>query len=349
MRNKTFGRAVGGIAVVAAMFALAACSSDPAPATDSTGTGTDSAWNNIEQQADSQGLVRVYTTLVPAVNDSLTAAFNEKYPDISLEFTRGTATELSARLDAEISSGSDGADVIIDLNPQWFEDNKANFTGLDALPAAATWPSDGWMEDQLIPKVVISTQAMITWNTNIFPNGFADWSDVLKTDVDGKLGIYENPNLNTATYYDWLERLNGPDYLPQLAKNSPKFYPSVVPMTQAIASGEIGVSLFNVPSVVKDLQKAGAPIDYVVPSETEGGFFTSAVLKNAKRPDAALVLTDFMLTPEGQEAMNGDGYAASVLPNIPGTIQPTNVFLLGDEPQTDLAAVNAHFAEVFGR
>ena len=339
-----------GLAAVAATFALGACSPGQAtPTQDESAAGTGSAWGDVEARASSQGTVRIYTTLVPAVNDSVTEAFNEQYPNISLEFVRGTATELSARLDAEIASGSDGADVIVDLNPLWFEANVDNFTSLDELPAAEGWPDDGWLEDGLVPMVVISTQAMITWNTDIFPDGFADWPDVLDSDVDGRLGIYENPNENTATYYDWLERLNGDDYLPQLAELSPKFYPSVVPMTQAIASGEIGVSLFNVPSIVKELQEAGAPLDYVVPDDTEGGFFTAGVLDNAKRPDAALLFTDFLMTPEGQEALNGNGFAASVLPDIPGTIQPESIFLLGDEPRTDVEAMNARFAEVFGR
>ena len=48
--------------------------------------------------------------------------------------------------------------------------------------------------------------------------------------------------------------------------------------------------------------------------------WVGAVLKDSKRPNAAGVFLDFAMTPEGQEALNGEGGSASPLPNVKGTL-----------------------------
>ena len=170
--------------------------------------------------------------------------------------------------------------------------------------------------------------------------------------MDGKLGIYENPDVNAATYYSWLERTNGPDYIPGLADLSPRFYPSVVPMTQSLASGEIGVSLFNATSIIKEFQETGAPLDHAIPDKTQASFFTASVLENARRPDAALLFMNFLMTPAGQEALNGSGFASSPLPDVPGTLNPPDMFVLGEPPvltEAEVDAWNTRFKDIFKR
>lgn len=347
-------KVVGSTVVAcAAVLTMTACGPDGSTTAASPASpAADQSWGAVEERGKSQGAVQIYTTLVPAQYDSVAAAFKKQYPEIALSFTRGTTAELAARADAEIASNSDGADIVLLAGSQWHSPKLANLTDLASLPAAESWPEEAWAEKGKVPKISYSPQAMITWNTNVFPEGFSDWSDVPTPAASGKLGIYENPDLNTATYYTWLESTNGPDYIPQLAELEPRFYPSVVPMSQALASGEIGVSLFNVTAIVKDLQSKGAPIDYVIPEQTEASFFVASVLEKSKRQDAAKLLLNFIMTPEGQESLNGQGFASSPLPGVPGTLQPKDMHVLGMDPvltQPDVDAWNKKFKEIFNR
>lgn len=68
--------------------------------------------------------------------------------------------------------------------------------------------------------------------------------------------------------------------------------------------------------------------------------------------DAAKLLVNFIMTPERQESLNGQGFASSPLPNIPGTLQPKDMHVLGMDPvlnQNDVDAWDKKFKEVFNR
>jgi ABC-type Fe3+ transport system substrate-binding protein len=65
-----------------------------------------------------------------------------------------------------------------------------------------------------------------------------------------------------------------------------------------------------------------------------------AALAHSRRPNAALVFLDYMMSRRGQGAWNGTGETASVIPGIPGsldakTMQPWDVFRYTAEFQRD--------------
>jgi len=70
-----------------------------------------------------------------------------------------------------------------------------------------------------------------------------------------------------------------------------------------------------------DEKKAGAPVEWGLAQPAWGARFHGAVLGSAPHPSAAQLLADFIVTPEGQAAIARK--AASVLPDIPGTVDET--------------------------
>jgi iron(III) transport system substrate-binding protein len=69
--------------------------------------------------------------------------------------------------------------------------------------------------------------------------------------------------------------------------------------------------------VILSLVNQGAPIKEVTPARTTGVETMSAVTAGAPHPNAAKLVLNYMLTPEGQAVLNAD--STSPLPNIPGT------------------------------
>jgi iron(III) transport system substrate-binding protein len=275
-------------------------------------------WNAVVEKAKSEGRVNFYTVAPPDVATRVVAAFNAKYPDIQVAITRGVS-ELPPRIAAERQAGADGGDVYIFSDPLWFSQQKDWLLDLDT-PAAANFPHDNWQVPGKAPLVSYPPFGMLLWNTQQVPGGLKTWDDLLKPEFKGRVGTREEVTLVVAGYLDFLTTELGADYLTKLAAQKPNFYASVVPMIQAVASGEISVANVGNTGAVRELVKQGAPIAYAYPEPSFAISWAGAVLNSSKRPNAARVFLDFVLTPDGQKALNGDGDGASALPNIEGTL-----------------------------
>jgi iron(III) transport system substrate-binding protein len=322
MGKKRFTRAWMLSISAIAVLAITGCSSAQADIPPES----DQSWEATVARANAQGEVRFYSVAVPAQNDALVKAFSEAYPDIEVKVERG-GPEIGSRVAGEIQAGADGADVILNAGQQWFMDHEEHLLAAEG-PSSEDWPDSALTG--AAPAVSYVPAGFITWNTTIFPDGFEDWSDLTRPGVKDKLGMRNIVDNVVGSHLEFLEETNGKDYLPAIAQQRPKFYESVSPLTQAVGSGEVGVSLLSTPAMVKDLQDKGAPIEYKIPDKSWSSIYLAAALNTTSRPDAASVFLDFLMSAEGQEALNGNDYGGSPLGAIPGSVDTSGMTILND-------------------
>jgi iron(III) transport system substrate-binding protein len=306
------------ILALALTTSLAACGSSSASNVEKE-TSTDPAWQEVLDGAYEEGQVSVYNAASKVQNKRMQEAWEEKYPQIDIKFTNGAA-ELVARVGAEIDSGSEGADAFMWSDPAWFEKNSQYLADLSNIPSAQEWDDDYWAVKN---KAVTATKlpwSMMVWNTDKFPEGFESYEDLLAPEVKGKLGTRSEVTVSIAGYLDFMEAEYGDKYMHDLAAQQPKFYSSVVPLMQAVASGEIGVSNVGVPATVLDLQEAGAPLDYKYVNPGFAFEHAGAALTTSAHPNAALLFLNWFMSQEGQQAYNGDGLGGAGRDDVDGAL-----------------------------
>jgi iron(III) transport system substrate-binding protein len=142
------------------------------------------------------------------------------------------------------------------------------------------------------------------WNTNQYSAGLKDYPDLLDTKLDGRVGVI-NPSRVPAIvdWYHWVEERYGANYLPRLAKQKPKIYTSSLPMTQAVAAGEIAAGAFVAANAI-DLKAQGAPIGFKIVKNPWNAPWYAMILKKAPHPNAVQVVMNFMVTKEGQSLVS---------------------------------------------
>jgi iron(III) transport system substrate-binding protein len=316
MRAESRKKRVGAAFVVAAitLSATSACGGGQEAAEVVTGS-----WDQVLEAANSEGQVSLYTTLTPSQNTRLEAAFEQEYPSIDLVVTRGSGGDVNQRIQQEIASGTDGADTYIEAIPSWFVDHKADLLEING-PSVEGWDKDAWAvpDKAIIPSTYANTSFI--WNTKLVPQGIDDYKDFLAPDLTGRIGYVK---VETPTYLGLLEFLRdelGVEYLQSLSEQKPKFYQSVVPLAQAVAAGEIAAAPVSVQATVIELKSQGAPIESYTPTVGYGVSWGGAALAKSKRPNAARVFIDFVMSAKGQSALNADGYGAAGREGIRGAL-----------------------------
>lgn len=126
-------------------------------------------------------------------------------------------------------------------------------------------------------------------------------------------------------WYDWLGEMLGPDFLTKFAAQEPRFFPGATANAQAAAAAEAWITAFTNPTTVLPLIEQGAPLRMVVPNPSFGIAYTGAILGWSKRQNAAQVLMDYLMSSRGQSVWSGGGQAASPLPGIAGSLDPSSV------------------------
>ena len=304
---KTFNglRAAAGVACLA--LVLSACGIGSATPTKAV----KGDWNDVVAAANKEGSVMLYSSQNPVRLEALKGAFKKAYPKINMEFIRGTDAELNPKIEVEKQTGKGTADVHMVTDAAWIESAaKSGQYSVDLRGPALDATAYNRAKNVINDKFFLTSAAVFAmgWNTKTVPDGFKSPRDMLDKKYKGKIGI-TNPQGIAAyvDFYKFYEKNFGPDFLEQLAKLSPRIYPSALGIAQALTSGEI-VAAPGVQPLVAEVA-AGAPVNWKLPDPAWGTPWFSQVLSAAPHPNAAQVLANFMITEKGQAALN-IGYAS---------------------------------------
>lgn len=332
-RNDLFGgvhgarraaRRIASRAIVSGTAFAAACLVGAAPAlAQAPAPGT--PWPAIVAAAKKEGTVFFYAPMAVPVLQRLTDGFKKAYPEIKVEFTRMNGGPIVVRVDQERANGTDGADLIIGSEIGWMiERSKQGALLKLAGPALNGWPSNYLFDGTYFTGAY--EVFVLAYNTKLVANPPRSYADLVKPEFKDKLGIPTIPSTLILSWFDWLEKTQGADYPAKVMALNPKSYISSPPLAQALAAGEISVALLNNPSTMKSVMNTGGPINFNIPNPSYGFQVWVAALGWAKRPNAGLVLADWLMSREGQTVWSGTGESASPLKGIPGAADvPGNV------------------------
>ncbi len=343
---KSTRRIAVAVAVSLTCLPLAACGSGGGQ--ESTEVGE--SWSEIERLASTEGEVTIYSSQVPDSLNGLEKAFEAAYPEIDLVVIRDTDTALAPKVEAEAQTNQQVADVYVSASEPWILAHQ----DLMVEVAGPAYDDAAYDKKMFSPRgtdfAVGAATPAIGWNTDLLPKGLTSYEDLLKPSLSGKFGIMDGTiSASLSDFYGYLGELYGDDFLDELAAQEPRFYPSSVPMGEALASGEIAASNFVSIPQVEAAKANGAPVDWALIDEPWGTPYQALIVKGSAHQNAAQVLANFMLTPEGQAAIAKN--VASVLPDIDGAVAFAGDLRQPDPKRIEADAVakfNEIWQEIFG-
>ncbi len=323
-------------------------------ASDSSHAASDSPeWAKIVAAAQQEGKVVFYTSMAPPPAARLVEGFKKAYPRIAIESAVQSSGEQLARIQQERAANVEGADVwaTVDQPLPFFRGLARENALLKPVgPAMTEWPAKS-LYDGAIANIGIEPR-VIAYNTKLVSNPPRGWLEVLKPEYKSKIATVDVGSAAFVAFYDFIEQsTKSPDYLNRLHDLNPKLYASAIPIGQAVASGEVSIGLFAVPSILDTLKANGAPVAFTIPVPNLGTYYLAAAFAWSKHPNAALVLLDYLMSREGQTVWHGVGDSASPLPDIKGAVAAEGV-VQSDPARITPEFVNAYkarFQTIFGR
>jgi iron(III) transport system substrate-binding protein len=309
---------VGGGAVVA--------TTEPAPSEAGADSAeADAALAELVAAAQEEGSVTIYSSQGLDQLNAFAEAFEEEYDGIDVEVVRLNDGDIIPRLETELSTGSSGADLAVITSPTFIEEHAAagdwvdptaspQLAGLGAYDAEQYFHEGNYFE---VGAAVLT----FAWNTDDVPEGLTDYPDLLDESLGGgRIGVIDPAIAPVLVdFYLFLEENFGEDFVPSLAEQDPRIYPSALPIGEALTSGEISATVYAAPVQLVPAAENGAPVDFgISEAGAWGARYYGMIPRTSDSPNAAALLADFMVTPLGQELVQGA--SGSVLPDIPGTL-----------------------------
>ena len=255
--------------------------------------------------AKKEGKFLWYTSLI--ANKEIAKIFESKYPGVTVETYRASGTQLAPRVLAEAQSKRYLGDVIETSPPglMVLRDNQLllPYTSpyLSEYPEAAKQKAPRglvfWTTDR-------ESYIGVGYNKNILPAADIpkNFDDLLKPALKGKMSI-SNDDV-TARFIGGMIKAKGEGFIKKLKEQDVTVHGVNGPgFNELIVSGEAPISFSAIHSNVGHAVDKGAPIAWVpmelVPAISGG----VAVFSHAQHPYGALLLVDYLLSPEGQKML----------------------------------------------
>jgi len=259
----------------------------------------------LKAGARKEGKIVWYTSLT--AHRDIANVFEAKYPGIKVETYRAGSTDLTRRLLAEAQSRRNLADLIETTPPtlMFMRENKLLLPyfspHLAAYPDDSKEEADGarvyWTTDR---ESIIS----LGYNRNLIkaaevPKSFAD---LAKPEHKGKIAV--SGDSTGVRFIGAMLRAKGEEFVKQLRALEMKMHMiSGGAMHELMAAGEMPMSISIFRNHVLAAKPKGAPTEWApmdLNATNAGGVALPAASNN---PYGALLLADFLLSPEGQKIM----------------------------------------------
>lgn len=332
------GRRRFGLQLVAAVLAVAAAVGTPAHAQTASAD-----WQKVIDAAKKEGSVTIYSSHAPANLKAMGEAFQKLY-GVTVNVLRDVDTPLMTKVDAENSSNNPLADILAVTNANYFAQRGAQ--GWWAKPVGPNFNDPQYDRSKNVSDTGVficgAFTYLVGWNTQAVPNGIRSYNDLLNPALVRKLGVPDPAvSATTVDFYDFLADRNGPKYIDGLAAQRPQIFIGMLPAAQALASGQVSAAIAVQALTAEKAQ--GAPVDYWVPSPAWGAAYRTSIIAASKRPNAAQLLANFMISRQGQELLTKN--AVSVLPNVEGAVTSVDKMVLFDALAQKPERVEAFRAE----
>jgi len=277
------------------------------------------------EAAKTEGQVVWYTTLV--VNQivrPLKAAFEKKYPGVTLQYTRADDLVTAQKILAEGQAGRMQADILDSISGM-FALGEAGLLTPFTVPNAADYSPE--LKDQggywIAVILYVFTPAI---NSTLLPKDQAPktFADLLDPKLQGKMAWNGSSIAGAFGFVANILTAMGEDkgmvYLRALAAQQVvNVDASSRAVLDQVIAGEYWINLmaFNHHAVIS--ARKGAPTDWLKFEPAPVTLDTVALLKAAPHPNAARLLLDYLLSEEGQKVFQQNDYLPA-LPRVPAMV-----------------------------
>ena len=248
----------------------------------------------------------------------MSAPFRERYPDVKINYTRGSLTDRGIKTLVAYQGGRYVADVISSSSNTWI-DFKAmdGLTDLRALPNYKLLPKENRDADGMWIGQKITYRCM-AYNTNKFKKSDLPktWDDIITNPIwrNGNIAIPDIPSIWLTMLWDakgeaWTTNFMTKlfkEVKPQLRKEGTS---AVVGLTVA---GETPAFIGAADYRVKEYAVKGAPVNWHCPEPVPVGVSQLMMLKGSPAPNGSLIFLNWFLSKEGQLAQYAGDYSIPV-------------------------------------
>ncbi|MFH8249123.1 ABC transporter substrate-binding protein [Microbacterium sp. B2969] len=304
-------RRVAAAAVAASALVLATgCAADSAAPADQTPASDKLA--ELVTAAQSEGELTFYGDANETSLQSWTQGFTEKY-GITVNILRLPGSELFQRFSQEMSADQHQADVFSVADRVSMQTAVDNGWIAEYTPEnAGLYPADQSEAGYFYP-VQNGYFQTVAYNPTLLS---ADEIKMIKKDpikaagdpaFKGRVGVNmpQSSQQAAAFYYRYAEGDAADEYgwdaLQAIADNKPLFYSSAT-LIQNLIAGEYAVAVALTDSLAAPQALQGAPVEFVYPKDTTGGYFAVGSVADAPHPNASKLFMEWATTPEANAA-----------------------------------------------
>ena len=253
--------------------------------------------------AKKEGQLSIYTSLNTKDSGPITEAFEKKY-GIKALLWRSSSEKVLQRAVTEARAGRSAFDVLETTGPEmealYREKLLAEFHSphFKDLPPAAFPKHRHYVADRF-------NFFTIGYNTNLVkpdevPNSY---QDLLHPRFIGKIGIESGDTDWFAALVKSMGEEKGMAFFRKLAEMKPQMRTGHTLLAELVSSGEIPITATIYNHNIERLIQKGAPVKWKALTPTFGRPNAIGVVARSPNPHAALLFTDFMLSPQGQQLL----------------------------------------------
>ncbi len=264
------------------------------------------------REAEREGGLTVYANTGDFEIGPVISAFHAEHPKVRVEFQRQNSAELYARYLAERRAGQPSADLVwssaMDLQIKLINDGYAQTFDTPAramLPRWTVWKSQGFG--------VTAEPIVFAYDRRRLPDAQAPRSHAaLRRMLEagalkGSVGLFDTGRSGVGFLYYSQDRQAWSDTLAltrAIGETKPHLYESTATLLEAITSQQILLGYNVIGSYALERQREDPNLGLVFPSDYTLVMSRIAFISSgARRPNAAKLFLDFLLSVKGQKLL----------------------------------------------
>ena len=263
--------------------------------------------------AKAEGQVSFYTSAPENVGKRMGDAFTAKY-GVKYQFVRLPGAQVPLRYAAEAEGGNFNADLIfIAGSSVTFGEEAIRKGWMESIPnAGLPVVKSGEFPSRFItgPTAIVQIAPYyLGYNTQKLAAADApkDWMDLLNPKYKGQI-LIPDPRSSDSYLDIWALLIDtyGEKFFAPFRAQNLRLYSSGIPAAQALGAGEGAIMLPNIPATYAGMAAKGAPVKMVETEMTTGVEMSVLITARgkAKNPNAARLLANYSMTPEGNAIFN---------------------------------------------